>query len=74
MRVCCDSEFRFKYPFNVGGTFYYRHRDHPAFIRISGMTHVRTSPFYPQSNGEIERRHKSLKRGVHPAGNVAVAR
>ena len=31
-------------------------------IRISGMTHVRTSPFYPQSNGKIERWHKSLKR------------
>ena len=31
------------------------------FIRISGMTHVRTSPFYPQSNGKIERWHKSLK-------------
>ena len=26
------------------------------------MTHVRTSPFYPQSNGKIERWHKSLKR------------
>ena len=26
------------------------------------MTHVRTSPFYPQSNGRIERWHKSLKR------------
>lgn len=31
------------------------------FIRISGMTHARTSPFYPQSNGKIERWHKSLK-------------
>ena len=31
------------------------------FIRISGMTHVRTSPYYPQSNGKIERWHKSLK-------------
>jgi hypothetical protein len=29
--------------------------------RISGMTHVRTSPYYPQSNGKIERWHKSLK-------------
>jgi len=35
---------------------------HKEFIRISGMTHVRTSPFYPQSNGKIERWHKSLKR------------
>jgi len=25
------------------------------------MTHVRTSPFYPQSNGKIERWHESLK-------------
>ena len=25
------------------------------------MTHVRTSPYYPQSNGKIERWHKTLK-------------
>jgi len=25
------------------------------------MTNVRTSPFYPQSNGKIERWHKALK-------------
>ena len=31
------------------------------YIRVCGMTHVRTSPFYPQSNGKIERWHKSLK-------------
>ena len=36
-------------------------KDFKEFIRISGMTHVRTSPFYPQSNGKIERWHKSLK-------------
>lgn len=36
-------------------------RDFKDFIRICGMTHVRTSPFYPQSNGKIERWHKSLK-------------
>lgn len=36
-------------------------KDFKEFIRISGMTHVRTSPFYPQSNGKIERFHKSLK-------------
>jgi putative transposase len=36
-------------------------RDFKEFIRISGMTHVRTSPFYPQSNGKIERWHQSLK-------------
>jgi transposase InsO family protein len=26
------------------------------------MTHVRTSPYYPPSNGKIERWHQSLKR------------
>jgi putative transposase len=31
------------------------------FIRIAGMTHVRTSPYYPQSNGKLERWHKTLK-------------
>jgi putative transposase len=36
-------------------------RDFKEFIRMSGMTHVRTSPYYPQSNGKIERWHKSLK-------------
>ena len=36
-------------------------RDFKAFIKLCGMTHVRTSPFYPQSNGKIERWHKSLK-------------
>jgi putative transposase len=36
-------------------------KDLKEFIRISGITHVRTSPYYPQSNGKIERWHKSLK-------------
>jgi transposase InsO family protein len=36
-------------------------RDFKEFIRISGMTHVRTSPYYPQSNGKIERWHHTLK-------------
>jgi transposase InsO family protein len=36
-------------------------RDFKEFIRLSGMTHVRTSPYYPQSNGKLERWHKSLK-------------
>jgi transposase InsO family protein len=25
------------------------------------MTHVRTSPYYPQSNGKLERYHKTIK-------------
>lgn len=36
-------------------------KDFKEFIRISGMTHVRTSLFYPQSPGKIERWRKSLK-------------
>ena len=36
-------------------------RDFKEFIRISGMTHVRTSPYYPQSNGKIERWHRTAK-------------
>lgn len=36
-------------------------RDFKVFIRQIGATHVRTSPYYPQSNGKIERWHGSLK-------------
>jgi transposase InsO family protein len=36
-------------------------RDFKAYIRLAGMTHVRTSPYYPQSNGKIEAWHKTLK-------------
>jgi putative transposase len=36
-------------------------KDFKEFIRVLGMTHVRTSPYYPQSNGKIERFHKSYK-------------
>jgi len=36
-------------------------KDFKEFVRISGLTHVRTSPYYPQSNGKIERWHKTLK-------------
>jgi transposase InsO family protein len=44
-------------------------KDFKSFIRICGMTHVRTSPFYPQSNGKLERWHGSLKREcVRPSG------
>lgn len=35
--------------------------DFKAYIRLTGMDHVRTSPYYPQSNGKIERYHRTLK-------------
>jgi hypothetical protein len=48
-------------------------KDFKKFIRISGMTHVRTSPFLPA----IEREGRALAQiaegGVHPAGNAVVA-
>jgi len=36
-------------------------KDFKEFISICEMTHVKTAPYYPQSNGKIERYHKSLK-------------
>ncbi|MDA1140450.1 MAG: IS3 family transposase [Planctomycetota bacterium] len=36
-------------------------KDFKEFIRISGMTHVKTSPYYPQSNGKVERWNGTLK-------------
>jgi putative transposase len=36
-------------------------KDFKEFIRIAGMTHVKTSPYHPQANGKIERWHKTLK-------------
>ena len=37
-------------------------RDFKEFIKVSGMTHVRTSPYYPQSNGKLERWNGTVKR------------
>ena len=51
-------------------------REFKEFIRIAGMTHVRTAPFYPQSNGKLElcrtavyvtRMHSSVGRGSREA-------
>jgi transposase InsO family protein len=36
-------------------------KDFKEFIRATGLSHVRTSPYYPQSNGKIERWHRTLK-------------
>jgi len=38
-------------------------KDFKEFVRTKGMTHVRTSPYYPQSNGKLERYHKTVKTG-----------
>jgi putative transposase len=48
--------------------------DFKAYIRLMGMSHVRTSPFYPQSNGKLERWHQSLKREcIRPKSPVSLA-
>ena len=44
-------------------------RDFKEFIRAAGMTHVRTSPYYPQSNGKMERWFGTAKAEcLRPAG------
>jgi putative transposase len=37
-------------------------KDFKQFLRLCGMTHVTTSPYYPQSNGKKERWFGTLKR------------
>lgn len=36
-------------------------KDFKQFIKICEMTHVTTSPYYPQSNGKLERANRTLK-------------
>jgi transposase InsO family protein len=36
-------------------------KDFKEYIRVSGMTHVKTSPYYPQSNGKLERFNRTIK-------------
>lgn len=46
-------------------------RDFKEFVRLCGMTHVRTSPYYPQSNGKAERVIQTFKvEGIRPAAPV----
>jgi len=43
-------------------------KDFKEFIRIWQASHVRTSPYYPQSNGKLERWHRTLKeQAIRPA-------
>ena len=36
-------------------------KEFKQFIRVNEMSHVCTSPYYPQSNGKLERFHRTLK-------------
>ncbi|QDV88173.1 IS3 family transposase [Stieleria magnilauensis] len=37
-------------------------KDFKAFVKFHSMTHVTTSPYYPQSNGKLERFHGTIKK------------
>jgi putative transposase len=39
----------------------FKSREFKAFITLWQASHVMTSPYYPQSNGKLERFHKTLK-------------
>jgi transposase InsO family protein len=45
-------------------------KDFKEFLWLWQTSHVFTSPHYPQSNGKLERFHRTLKTG-HPAQNAA---
>ena len=45
----------------------FKGREFQQFIKLWSAKHVMTSPYYPQSNGKIERWHKTLKhQAIHP--------
>ena len=44
--------------------------DFKDFIRLSGLSHVRITPYYPQSNGKIERVNRTLKSEAIRPGKI----
>jgi transposase InsO family protein len=36
-------------------------KDFKEYIRLMEITHVTTTPYYPQSNGKLERYHRTIK-------------
>lgn len=49
-------------------------RDFKEFIRLWQTTHVFTSPHYPQSNGKLERYHRTLKeQAIRPKSPLTLA-
>lgn len=48
-------------------------KDFKEFIRLWQTTHVLTSPYYPQSNGKLERYHRTLKeQAIRPKTPLSV--
>jgi putative transposase len=51
----------------------YTSHEFKQFVALHGLTHVRTSPYYPQSNGKMERFHFTLKlEGIRPGVPLSV--
>lgn len=51
----------------------YTSHEFKQFVGMHGLTHVRTSPYYPQSNGKIERFHFTLKlEGIRPGSPLTL--
>ena len=51
----------------------YTSHEFKQFISRHGLTHVRTSPYYPQSNGKMERFHYTYKDGaVRPMSPLSI--
>jgi putative transposase len=49
-------------------------KDFKEFLRVWQTTHVLTSPHYPQSNGKLERYHRTLKEAaIRPKTPLSVA-
>ena len=49
-------------------------KDFKVFIKQVGMSHVRTSPYYPQSNGKLERLNKTVKsEAIRPKTPLSLA-
>jgi putative transposase len=49
-------------------------RDFKVFVRLCGLTQVRISPHYPQSNGKIERWYETLKQDcIRPQTPLSLA-
>ena len=40
-----------------------------SFLKTNGITHTRTTPLWPQANGQVERIKRVIKKAIQPAIN-----